>query len=166
MNNLVQHGPAFLRVPRESFFAPFEQVFDQLMNEFHTPAFFDKVRSNSGFPKMNISRRPSEKTSDGEDFVISVNVAGVEAEDLKIETEEDIVRISGRSHTDTNEEGVTYYVTELTQKQFCREVRLPDYIERFDEPEGTVKNGVLTLRWPIRRERVVPKTKTITIKQE
>ena len=113
---------------------------------------------------MNISRRPSEKTSEGEDFVISVNVAGVEPEDLKIETQEDVLRISGCSHAEIKEDGVTYYIKELTQKQFCREVKLPDYVE--GDPEAVVKNGILTLKWEIRRQRVTPKTKTITVKQE
>ena len=159
MNSLIRHSA--LNFPRASFFGPFEQIFDQLLNEVSAPSFFDRVRSNSGFPKMNISR---DTTKDKDEFVISVNVAGVEPNDLKVEIEEDVVRISGRSHVETENNGTEYFVKELTQRQFSREVRLPEYVE--GETTATVKNGILTLKWLVKQQKVIPKAKTISIKQE
>ena len=159
MSNLVRRDPtSWLRLPRDSFFGPFEQVFDQLINEFKGPSFFDRVKSNSGYPKMNISET-------GNDFDITVNVAGVAPEDLKIEVEDKILRISGKTHGQEENEDTCFYIRELTQRQFIREVRLPENIE--GEPEATMKNGVLNLKWKLPEPQIEEKKiKTITIKQE
>ena len=180
MGNLVRRDPvtSWMQLPRESFFGPFEQVFDQLLNEFKAPNFFDRVKSNSGYPKMNIWQ-------DDKEFAMTVNVAGVQPEDLKIEVEEvpsscgadtryeqilnaeyRILRISGPAHTHGDEEKTPhYFVRELTQRQFVREVRLPDNVK--GEPQASVKNGVLTLKWNLPQPKVEEKkVKTIAIKQE
>jgi HSP20 family molecular chaperone IbpA len=167
MNNLVD---SFLRVPRDSFFTPFEQVFDQIINEVKTPGFFDKVKANSGYPKMNIWQ-------DDKEFGITVNVAGVDPDNLKIEIEDNLIRISGQAFRKglgegtglRGTEGITqYFIKELTEKQFVREVKLPKKIldgPNASEPNACVKNGILTLTWSL-PEIKKPTIKTIAIKQE
>lgn len=155
MNNLLRRRDSNLtKLPRESFFAPFEQVFNQIINEFESPTFFDRVKANSGFPKMNISET-------GNEFAITVNVAGVSPEDLNIEIEDNYLRISGKAHEQVeNNKETWFYVRELTQKQFTREVKLPENIE--GEPVANVKNGILTLTWKL-PEVIEKKPKTIKI---
>lgn len=160
MSNLILRRdarPAACQLPRDSFFAPFEQVFDQLFNEVRAPAFFDRAKSNV-LPKMNISES-------GNDFTITVNVAGVTPEDLKVEVEDKLLRITGKAHTESEEKETYFYIKELTQRQFCREVKLPENIE--GDPEASVKNGILTLKWKFPEIKEEPsKVKVIEVKQE
>ena len=166
-SNMAIRDPWVRNFPRDSFFGPFEQVFDQLLNEFKGPNFFDKVKSNSGFPKLNIWQ-------DNESFVIDVNIAGVSPEDLKIEIEDDLpcnlIRITGQAHMEEpkTEKGYwqpQYWVKELTQRQFTREIRLPEYIT--GEPEATHKNGIISLKWKMPPPPdTKKKIKTINVQQE
>jgi HSP20 family molecular chaperone IbpA len=167
---LIHPNPSFLSL-RDDFFSPLQQEFDQLFNDFFGDFFgqsnlLDKVRSKSGYPKMDIS------VEDGY-YVIRASVSGVAPENLEVEILEKpeekvrVLRISGKMEEGmSSPEGTTFYRRELKRSGFQREIILPNDIDC--QPESSLKLGVLTLRWKL-TEQVrdnSPKRVRIPIKNE
>lgn len=143
---------------RDEFFGPFEQTFNELINQFFSNTTHNKVVTSGGLPKMDIG-------TEGKYFVIHAIVAGVEPENVKVEqTPQCTVRISGQSES-LPEDG-NYPIRETSRRQFMREVTLPDILKEV-EPQASIKNGILTLKWLLPKgvtEKVA--NKVISIKKE
>lgn len=166
MTNLVRRRDWDL-VPgydRDQFFAPFEQIFDQFFTDFWKAPVLDKLKASSGMPRMDIG-------TEGDYFVIRANVAGVDPDNVKVEmTPEGTVRISG--HAEKLPEEGNYAVREISRRQFVREVALPEALRSANfnncvNPEATIKNGELTLKWPLPKEvKSQVAARPISIKRE
>jgi HSP20 family protein len=142
---------------RDSFFFPIEQVFDNFFDEFWGAS---KTFSRSGFnyPKMDV-------TITGDDFTIRAAIPGVDADEIKVEVIDGVVRISGEMSEEFKSEEQNYYVKELCKRKFSREVQLPEDVVD-DNPEASLKNGILTLKWKTKIKEEKTKPKIIPIKTE
>lgn len=146
-------------VPRRNdlFFA-LEQEFNQFFD-----GFFNKGLPNAksaAFPKMSAYEK------DGQ-FVVTAATSGMTGDDLKVEvTPENVLVLSGRMAEEyRSPSDAKVYFQELRTSAFERSMRLPDYIE--GDPEATLKDGVLTLRWGVKElPPAEPQPKRIPIKTE
>lgn len=93
-----------------------------------------------------------------EAYVLSALVPGLNAEDLKIEVLEDVVRIEGEYKLDEAE----YLVRELPYGSFTRTLRMPTVIDA-EHVDAKIADGVLTLRLP-KAESARPKKINIQFK--
>jgi HSP20 family protein len=89
---------------------------------------------------------------EGETFVLTAQVPGLKAEDLKIQVLEDVLQIEGEFPVDEAE----YLLREIPVGAFRREIRLPAPIES-EKVEARITDGILTLRLP-KAESSRPKT--------
>lgn len=88
-----------------------------------------------------------------EDFVIQSTIAGVKAEDLDIDIEDDMVTIRGERQRQAEEKKGKYYYQECYWGSFARQIILPEEVDG-SKAEAAMKDGVLTLR--------IPKIKKVT----
>jgi len=98
-------------------------------------------------------------------YILSALVPGLNADDLKIQVLDDVVRIEGEykrsSPVDKSDEN-SYLLHELPHGSFTRTLRLPTAIDA-NHVEAQITDGVLTLRLP-KAESARPKRIKVTSK--
>jgi len=145
---------------REDFFFPIEQHFNNIWNQAFGGQLLNSVQAKAGYPKMDILK-------DDTHFIIRATTAGVSPEDLKVEVlPEGRVRLSGKAEWERHEDE-SYYVKELRSSAFSREVQLPDELREYQgDPEASVKDGVLILKWKLPQKSNISEVRLIEIKKE
>lgn len=101
---------------------------------------------------LNARSLPINLRDEGEAYILSAPVPGLQAEDLNIQILEDVVRIEGQFPLSQDE----FLLQELPGGAFRRELRLPAPLEG-DKVEAKIADGILTLRLP-KAESARPKT--------
>ena len=143
---------------RNDFLGPLTQQFDKFFDEFFSPSSLHSMKASASFPKLNVSEENDE-------LVIRVAVPGMTAKDIKIEFFHPTIRISGQmSETYGSPEDATYFVKELKQSYFSRELTLPEYAT--NDPNTSLKDGLLTLKWKKPIEKLKDSVKEIKINEE
>jgi len=92
-------------------------------------------------------------------FVLFVDVPGVEAKDIDITTEKGVLTIKGQRYAETQEEREGYKRIERTRGSFQRNFTLPDTADT-DRISAKNKNGVLEVVIP-KHEQVQPRKITV-----
>jgi HSP20 family protein len=126
------------------------------------------------YPYRRLARRWAENTEhtlgvnvrEEEDaYMLSALVPGLNADDLKIQVLDDVIRIEGEykrsSPVDKSDEN-SYLLHELPHGSFTRTLRLPAAIDA-ERVEAQITDGVLTLRLP-KAESARPKRIKVTSK--
>jgi len=90
---------------------------------------------------------PVDVQSDGESFMISAIVPGIEADDIDVEILNKTVSIRGQFSERVEEEESKVLVNELPFGRFSRVLTLPTKLEP-SEAVANLKDGVFTLRVP------------------
>ncbi len=81
-------------------------------------------------------------------IIVEVELPGVRREDIRIEVEGEVLRITGeRRATTTTQQGRNYFRVEQHYGQFQRQLRLPRSVNR-EAIEAEFEAGVLTLTLP------------------
>jgi HSP20 family protein len=86
-----------------------------------------------------------------EAFILYMDIPGIEAKDIHIEMEDNILSIKGERKLNQEEKSENYYHLERNSGKFYRKFTLPESI---DETKilAKVKHGVLTLHLPKAQE--------------
>ncbi|MBT4042879.1 MAG: Hsp20/alpha crystallin family protein [Rhodospirillaceae bacterium] len=84
-------------------------------------------------------------------YIVEVELPGVKEEDITIEQHGNMLLLKGHKNASREEEGKNYYFSERTYGAFSRTFRLPADAEDASI-EASVKDGVLTLHIPKRKE--------------
>ena len=152
---------------RDEFGSPFSLEIDKLFNNFFGKPFFEGVKK-SNFPKLDAYYTEAHDFGPNKGMksklVVNFAVAGVTKEDLVVKIDNDILEVSGKIsewYSSKNEKHCQ--IRELVSGSFKRQLRLPP--EVVPEPEATLKDGILTLVFPVKEpEPEEPKGKRIEIK--
>lgn len=145
-----------LREPTQ-LFSRFQQDFNNLFRSFsEQPSLFldedTNVITSQWIPPANISETDDQ-------FVISVDIPGVNAKDVEVTMDNGILSIKGERKVEKRDDRNGYHRTECTQGSFYRRFSLPDSAN----PEKIVakdRDGVLTITLG---KRQTSKPKLITI---
>jgi HSP20 family protein len=90
--------------------------------------------------------------ADDERYTIIAEVPGLEADDVNIELEEDILTLSAKpQEEEQEEEGLTTIWQERYSGEMMRKIRLSKPVDR-DAIEAFVEKGVLTIHLPLAEE--------------
>ena len=147
--NVSDKNKALLEKPnRDDLFYPYQLIFDSFFDSFFSDLSPNSVRSKVGFPRWDIY-----ETS--ENWVIDVSVTGCSADDINVEIlatndksgYKNMLKISGKVAQEHQVEHAKYSARELRRSAFERTVYLPNTIQ--GEPEATIKNGILSLKWKL-----------------
>ena len=127
--------PAFGR-EAGSLFAPLQREIDRL--------FADFGRSLGHFAGDAPSLDYAE-TADGVE--LKLDVPGYKDEDIAVTLEGDVLTISGKTASKTEEDGKTYRLVERRSGSFSRSVLLPAGVDG-DQIKASLADGVLTIAAP------------------
>lgn len=94
-------------------------------------------------PEVHI---PVDVIAQGDDFVLTAFVPGIESDDVQIEILEDTITISGEFASE-EDENTSFLLRERPRGTFNRMLRMPATLEA-GKADADVTDGVLTLRVP------------------
>jgi HSP20 family protein len=123
----------------------FDSAFNRMVSDFFPAAPWEATSSAALF------NPPVDVRDDKEGFVVSVELPGIEKEDLKVEVVEGVLTLSGikKQETVSDEEGV--YRAERSYGEFKRAFVLPDSVDA-GKIDAQYRNGVLTVTLPKKPE--------------
>ncbi|MDE1464421.1 Hsp20/alpha crystallin family protein [Spartinivicinus poritis] len=145
--------------PLVQFHKEVDRLFDSMFKGVGLPSFSEEWSRmpNSLFkPSVDISAKDKE-------YVISVEVPGVDEKDIKLEMRDNTLIISGEKKHKKEEKEEHHYRVERSYGKFQRMLAIPEDANA-DEIRASFKNGVLSIKLP-RKELPESKTKKIEIKK-
>jgi HSP20 family protein len=101
--------------------------------------FGTRTSGRGSFPPVNVF-------SEGDDYVVVAELAGVKKEDLDVEVKGDTVRIQGKKTVEQSD-GVSVHRRERAEGQFDRTLAFPAQLNAA-KAAADYRDGVLTLRLP------------------
>lgn len=99
---------------------------------------------------------------DEREFLIEAVLPGMEAKDVEIVYEDDVLTLKGERQAEPAETGRTYLLREMKYGRFSRSFTLPDNVNR-EKVSATYKDGVLRIALP-KREETKPRRITVESK--
>ena len=123
----------------EDFSSDMERVFDSLLGRTVGP-MLRSSNADKYVPTLDVSETP-------EAFLISVDLPGVEPEDVKVEMHDGSLTISGERQTVKEEKDKNYHRVERTSGSFYRAIALPTEVD-LDKIDANYDNGVLHIQLP------------------
>ena len=109
-------------------------------------SFFNDSLADQSWATQFDTHLEVDVTESEDEYVLTANIPGVEAEDVSVKLEDQIVSISAMSTEDQDEQN-GYLVRERRVGKYNRNLRLGSKFEH-DKVKAVVKNGVLTLSIP------------------
>ena len=109
-------------------------------------SFFNDSLADQSWTTQFDTHLEVDVTESEDEYVLTANIPGVEAEDVSVKLEDQIVSISAMSTEDQDEQN-GYLVRERRVGKYNRNLRLGSKFEH-DKVKAVVKNGVLTLSIP------------------
>lgn len=136
---------------------------------------FERVSKDLGLPPMagmlglsdrlqgSMLLKPSVDISAADDeYTITMEVPGVEEDDIKLELVDDTLRIKGTKQQESSHKDKDYFRVERAYGAFQRTLSLPEDANR-EEINASFRNGILTITMP-RKAVAKPRGKLIDIK--
>lgn len=158
-------GPAAL-VPSAPFYMELDRLFDNFFS-----GYMPRAGMQTAKPLADAAIRPDlDISGDDERYIVSVELPGVSDQDLNVELENNMLRISGEkryAHESANgsggdaEPGKNFYRIERSYGSFQRVLELPDDVDT-EAIAATHKDGVLTITMP-RKRAVLQSAKRIAV---
>lgn len=131
-----------------------ESAHDLLDNFLADTYSFQSLDLTANFPSMSVSE-------DENTITIKAELPAMDEHDIKINTTENCITISGEKKDEIEENRKDYHLSELRYGQFSRSLELPFTIET-DKTKASFKKSVLTITIQ-KPQTEVSKTKTIPI---
>ena len=117
--------------------------------------FFPRMRAEGLKPTLDIGVTEKE-------YTITVELPGVEANEVKLELVNDTLKIFGEKKQEKEEKEQNYYRVERSYGSFQRVLSLPEDADQ-DTINANFKNGVMTITVQ-RKAAPKPETKQIQVK--
>lgn len=139
-------------VPKRTMEREINRLFNHLTRIGENSYDLDRSGNSTAWhPPLDITERPA-------DYFISLEIPGVEEENLRLSYQENLLIIEGEKSPDTGTQTEDYIHTERCFGSFRRQVRLGEEIEQ-NGIEARFANGVLEISVPKSRqskERDIP----------
>jgi HSP20 family protein len=133
----------------------------QTMNRLFNTLFDSPSLGNGG---QSVARRwiPAMDVVETDDsFVLRADLPGLSEQDVNIELDDNVLRISGERKAEHEQNGKGYYRVERSWGAFSRSLTLPEGVEA-DAVKAGFENGVLEVRIP-KPEQQKPRKVQITL---
>jgi HSP20 family protein len=106
------------------------------------------AESGDWWPPVDVLENPKE-------IIVHAEIPGVEAKEIDVHLEGNVLTIRGERKREVTEEGQDYYYAERSYGTFSRSIRLPSDIDR-EGIRARYDHGILELKLP-KREKAVQK---------
>lgn len=121
----------------DSFFKPVNSFFEDY-------GWFSSSFASDWWPKIDVSESDKE-------IVLKANVPGVDPAQIKIETDENNLILSGKTEEEKEEKGKDWYRTERERGEFRRVFSLPSSVNR-EGIKASTKHGTIKIVLPKKEE--------------
>jgi HSP20 family protein len=92
-------------------------------------------------------------TETDNEFILSVDLPGLEEKDINVEIRDNILRICGEKRAESEQKDKNFHRLERVSGYFDRSIQLPNSISE-DNIQASLKNGVLTITFPKTAESI------------
>jgi HSP20 family protein len=116
------------------------------------PALFDRDAWSGGRDLETVWTPQIETFRRGDQLVVRADLPGMNKDNVDVEIENGILRISGERREEHEEERDEYYRSERSYGRFQRSIALPDGVDE-DQCNARFTDGVLEVTVPAPRER-------------
>ncbi len=129
-------------------------MFPSIVNDLLGPDWFGGTNwtSRTTAPAVNVKETET-------DFMLELVVPGFNKEEIEIEVDKNLLRLSARHEEEKKEENERYTRREFSMNSFERTFQLPETIDE-NAIEADYKKGILHIRLP-KREENLPKPKRL-----
>ena len=134
----VRYEPRDRPFPLSRLHEDIDRMFDDVFRGVGVPALFGQaggITQGAIRPHLDIAERT-------DDYLITVEVPGVEQSDVDIELDGDSLVISGEKRQESTDESDSYHRVERSYGAFRRVLTLPRDVDR-DRIDANFKDGVL-----------------------
>lgn len=133
-------------------------IFPAIFNRYFNDDFFNNFADGNILPATNVSE--TEKA-----FSIELTVPGFTKDEIKVEIEKDILKISAQSRTENQEKDGNQKILrqEFKTSSFSRSFSIPENIDT-ENITASQKDGILVIRLPKQDKSIEDKVKKIEIK--
>lgn len=139
--------------PLSPFPQDFQRLVDRFFSGFPMAGFPVGYEAFANYPAINVS-------DVGDALQVQAEVPGLDADDLEISVEGDMLLIKGEKKAEKEEKQENYYYAERSFGSFIRRIELPSSVDS-NKADAQLNRGVLTLRLPKLEAQM---TKTIKVK--
>jgi HSP20 family protein len=119
----------------------------------YTSPFYESRRSGG---LSNVSETETE-------YLVEISAPGLKKEDIKIELENDVLKISSNFEDEKEEKNDGYYRREFYKSSFERQFAVPKNVKK-DDISASMNDGILTVTIPKIKEDAKKENVKITIK--
>jgi len=116
------------------------RMYNNLFEDFFGSFDPDAYESVDWSPRMDVEENENE-------FVLNVEVPGLNKKDIDISVKENVITISGEKKARESKKESTCYMNEIRYGKFARSFRLPGNVD-VDKIKGTWNEGILTVEIP------------------
>ena len=97
------------------------------------------------------------------EYLVEISAPGLKKEDIKIELENDVLKISSGVQNEKEEKNENYYRREFYKSSFERSFAIPKGVKK-DEISATMSDGILVVEIPKLKQEEIKENIKITIK--
>ena len=138
-----------------------DRVFNEAFHSFGMPSLRSKLFSENDLYNVDFFKPNTNISTDEDNYLISVEIPGMDEKDLNIELKDNVLIIKGNKHEEKQEKETNYYRSERYYGTFQRVLSIPSDAKT-EAIAANMKNGVLSISIP--KEKVdQSKIKQITI---
>ncbi|HEY1427361.1 MAG TPA: Hsp20/alpha crystallin family protein [Caulobacteraceae bacterium] len=144
----------------ERSFAPPSLLALRQMSRIFDDVLLGAVGAGVATPAVTLPRIDISETD--KQLKIAADLPGVEAKDVQVTLDDDLLTIRGETSQERKEDGDSYHVVERARGAFQRSIRLPAHVNP-EQVEASFQNGVLTISIPKPAEQ--PSRRQIPIRE-
>ncbi|MCB5245695.1 MAG: Hsp20/alpha crystallin family protein [Candidatus Syntrophosphaera sp.] len=117
----------------------------------HDPLTMENAIDDIWHPKCDVFQTDAQ-------WIILVELAGVEKQNINISLADEYIKISGERDLHPENEHATYYSMEIETGRFERIIYFPDMTLDKDNPQVNYRDGILQISFKIEAtiERIIP----------
>lgn len=138
---------AYSDSPIWQFHQEMDRLFNNLLRGFGMPGLFESVVNMPSLAQPNWLKPSVDIAATDKQYTITVEVPGVEENDVALELVDDSLVIRGEKKLEKEEKDREFYRVERSYGNFRRVLSLPDDADR-DSIDARFRNGVLTISLP------------------
>ncbi|MDD3535702.1 MAG: Hsp20/alpha crystallin family protein [Candidatus Cloacimonetes bacterium] len=118
-----------------------------------SPNALEEAIDESWHPKCDVFQSDTH-------WIVVVELAGVEKEDISISVAQEYLRISGERFLSSGQRPLSYYNMEIETGHFERRIFFPEVALNKEEPQVSYINGILRIAFALAPvvERIIPIT--------
>jgi len=137
------------------------RTMDRMFNQVMNAPLFSRLHIAPQDGSIDLIPNVEVCTTDT-DVVVSIELPGINPEDVSVEIAEDSVHVSGEVKSEAHFKEDNYYRTERQYGAFDRLVPLPNRVKE-QEAKAGFKNGVLTIRAPLAEVVKRPQARKLSV---